>query len=180
MLKEEEETKKVTSLLMAQYKCSDTIKATEVTALALQNIVPNNQLNMQQHITQLVQKTVKAHLSTSSKKRKNSPGSKKPQSSLPQKEEGEPTAKKVSFCYPITNEEDDSEENSSLKKKKQKISHQSSSKKKQPPLKKKKQSSKKKQQKHQGNGNQGGKKKGANKGKNKRRKSNSTTRISTY
>ncbi len=79
--------------IIAQYKCTDVIKATEATALALQDTEPKNQLNMQQHITKLVQETVKTHLSTPSKKQKNSSGSKIPQPSLPQKEEGEPTYK---------------------------------------------------------------------------------------
>jgi hypothetical protein len=109
--------------IIAQYKCTDVIKATEATALALQDTEPNNQLNMQQHITKLVQETVKTHLSTPSKKQKNSSGSKKPQPSLTKKEEGEPNTKKVSFRYPITDEEDDSEENASSKKK-QKITEQ--------------------------------------------------------
>jgi hypothetical protein len=81
-LEEKAETKLVTSLISAQYKCDATITTTEATALAINGTSPNNQVNMQQRIKALVQETVKAHL-TPSKKRKNSPGSKKPRPSLP-------------------------------------------------------------------------------------------------
>jgi hypothetical protein len=81
-LEEKAETKLITSLILAQYKRDATITATEATALAINDTSPNNQVNMQQHIKALVQETVKAHL-TPSKKRKNSPGSKKPRPSLP-------------------------------------------------------------------------------------------------
>ena len=167
-LEEKAETKLVTSLISAQYKRDATITATEATALAINDTSPNNQVNMQQHIKTLVQETVKAHL-TPSKKRKNSPGSKKPRPSLPkEKNKGETTStattnatkKKVAFRYPLTNDKeeacDDNNDEEAPSKKKQKKSH--------PSLK-----SKKKQNKTNKKGNQGGKKKGAKRGKQRKK-----------
>jgi hypothetical protein len=169
-LEEKAETKLITSLILAQYKRDATITATEATALAINDTSPNSQVNMQHHIKALVQETVKAHL-TPSKKRKNSPGSKKPRPSLPKekKNKGETTStattnatkKKVAFRYPLTDDEeeacdDDNNNEEAPSKKEQKKSH--------PSLK-----SKKKQNKTNKKGNQGEKKKGAKRGKQRKK-----------
>ena len=145
-----EEKQIITSMISAKYKKNDTVKATEATALAIHDVSPEGETNMEQHLKNLIDQALKKkekekHTSTtpssppSNKKRKNSTGGKKPQSSLPQKEEGEPNTKKVSFRYPVTDTEEDTQNNTVKKKQK------TSPKKNQPTLKKKQQSSKKKQ-----------------------------------
>ena len=162
-LDREEEKQIITSMISAKYKKNDTVKATEATALAINDVSPEGQTNMEQHLKNLIDQALKKkekekHTSTtpssppSNKKRKNSTGGKKPQSSSPGNK-GE-TSKKVSFRYPITNTKEEEEEQPKSKKQKtsKKISNQTPPKKKtQPSLNAK--------------GNQGGKKKGVRRGK---------------
>jgi hypothetical protein len=86
-LDQEKEKKITTSLISAEYKLAETMKATEATALAISDTSPQGQINMEQHLKKLVQQVVKDQLTTpsSSKKRKNSPGGKTPQPSPPAK-----------------------------------------------------------------------------------------------
>jgi hypothetical protein len=182
-LDQEEEKQITTSLIMALYKQTETMKATEATALAVGDISPHGQSNMERHIQTLVNKAVQQQLtkttktkppsttkktSPSSKKQKNSPGGKKPQSSPPTKNaKGDKTTQatqqkkwKMSFRYPVsvtgkTNDKDEVE-HQPKKKQKQKQKQKHSNKK------ENHKTSQKKTQKRKGKGNQGGKKKGGN------------------
>jgi hypothetical protein len=49
-LDKQDETKTVSSLIEAKSKCDETLTATEATALAIHNITPSYQNNMEQHI----------------------------------------------------------------------------------------------------------------------------------
>jgi hypothetical protein len=164
-LDQDEETQITTSLISAEYKRAETMKATEATALAISDISPQGQINMEQHLKKLVQQVVKDQLTTpsSSKKRKNSPGGKKPQPSPPAKKKNGETSttqpkKKVCFRYPISDTEDSSSNDGEQhQKKKQKRSHQPSN----------QTTQKKTQNPKNGKGNQGGKKQGVSRGKKK-------------
>jgi len=178
-LDQEEEKQITTSLITALYKRTETMKATEATALAVGDISPHGQSNMEQHIQTLVNKAVQQQLtkttktkpppttkkpSTSSKKQKNSPGGKKPQSSPPAKNaKGDKTKqqkkRKVSFRYPVsdTGKINNDDEVEHQPKKKQKLSNKKENHK----------TSQKKTQRRKGKGNQGGKTKGGNGGKEK-------------
>ncbi len=134
-LDQEEEKQITTSLISAEYKRAETIQATEATALATSDISPQGQANMEQHLKKTSSKSCKrpTYHSIPSKKRKNFPGGKKPQSSPPVKKTNGETStsnlkkkKKVSFRYPISATEDSSNEEEQQPKKKQKRSHQAS------------------------------------------------------
>jgi hypothetical protein len=144
-------------MISCQYKCDETLKATEETALAINDISPQGQINMQQHVKKLVQDEVKNQL-TPSKKRKNFQGGKNPQPSSPVKRKNGDTSttrpkKKVSFKYPISDTEDSSIDEVKQPRKKQKLPHKTLI------------QSPKKNQKRNERGNQGGKKNGVRRGK---------------
>jgi hypothetical protein len=114
-LDQEEEKQIVTSMITAKYKRDDTVKATEATVLAIHDISPQGQSNMEQHIKNLIERALKEKekeitpkTPSSNEKRKISTGGKKPQPWSP-RNNGE-TSKKVSFRYPITNNEANKEE----------------------------------------------------------------------
>jgi len=101
-LDKQDETKTVSSLIEAKSKCDETLTATEATALAIHNITPSYQNNMEQHIKKLIDKAISKKLSTttaassstssstptfSPKKQKNSHCSNIPQPLLPKKGE---------------------------------------------------------------------------------------------
>jgi hypothetical protein len=85
------EQQTVASLLTAKYKKAEITRATEATALAINDLSSNGQNNMEQHLKKLIQEVLKDQLTkkTSSKKQKNSAGGKKPRPSPPTKENGE-------------------------------------------------------------------------------------------
>jgi hypothetical protein len=63
-LDKQDETKTVSSLIEAKSKCDETLTATEATALAIHNITPSYQNNMEQHIKKLIDKAISKKLST--------------------------------------------------------------------------------------------------------------------
>jgi hypothetical protein len=58
----DEEKQAIASLITAMYKKAETIKATEVTALALQDMSTNGQNNLEQHLKNLIQQVVRDQL----------------------------------------------------------------------------------------------------------------------
>ncbi len=138
-LDKQEETKTITSLIEAKFKRDETLTATEATALAIHDVTPSNQNNMEQHIKKLIDEAIRKKLSKSAttslspstltppqNKRKNSHGSKKPQTSLPKNKGGE---ENVSFRYHMSDndnnqEEEEEEENQHQQTKKQKKQNQ--------------------------------------------------------
>jgi hypothetical protein len=140
-LDKQEEKQNIMSMIAAKYKRSEILTATEATALAIHDISSSssNNTNMEQHIKKLIDEAINKKFKTSStapstpqqRKRKNSQGSKKPQSWLPKNKRGE---KNKSFRYPVpeknTNKKGEEEEEEEVqqshqqKMKKQKRSHQ--------------------------------------------------------
>jgi hypothetical protein len=100
-------------MITAKFKRNEILTATEATALAIHDVHPSNQNNMEQHIKNLINEAINCKLTNTqlttssspthhsssptspSKKRKNSQGSEKPQSLLPKTKRG--NYKKVSF-----------------------------------------------------------------------------------
>jgi hypothetical protein len=62
-LDRQEETKTVTSLIEAKFKRDETLTATEATALAIHDVTPSNQNNMEQHIKKLIDEAICKKLS---------------------------------------------------------------------------------------------------------------------
>jgi hypothetical protein len=62
-LDRQEETKTVTSLIEAKFKRDETLTATEATALAIHDVTPSNQNNMEQHIKKLIDEAISKKLS---------------------------------------------------------------------------------------------------------------------
>jgi len=80
----ENKIKKAAALLAAEFKKDKIITATVATAISIENTTTAN-VNMELHIKKLVEEAVKKHTSSN---QKNSPGSKKPQPSLPKTNKG--------------------------------------------------------------------------------------------
>jgi len=133
---QEEEKQTVASLITAQYKKAEIMKATEATALAIHDISTNGQKNMEQHLKSLIKqvldeqtKTPSSKKPSSKKQQKNYKGDKKPRAQSPIKKNGEQKRKNPSFRYQIP-ENEENEENSTTsieevqpKTKKVKFSH---------------------------------------------------------
>jgi len=64
-LDKQEETKTITSLIEAKFKRDETLTATEATALAIHDVTPSNQNNMEQHIKKLIDDAISKKLSKS-------------------------------------------------------------------------------------------------------------------
>jgi hypothetical protein len=58
-LDQEEEKQIITSMISAKYKRDDTVKATEATAIAIYDVSPQGQSNMEQHIKNLIERALK-------------------------------------------------------------------------------------------------------------------------
>jgi hypothetical protein len=119
-LDKKEEKQVITSMIAAKFKRSEILTATEATALAIHEISPTNQDNMEQHIKKLIDEAINKKLkktatsplpstsvptSTSTptppsqRKRKNFQGGKKPRPSPPKNKRGETT---TSFRYHVS------------------------------------------------------------------------------
>jgi hypothetical protein len=130
---QEEEKQTVDSLITAQYKKAEIMKATEATALAIHDISTNGQKNMEQHLKSLIKqvldeqtKTPSSKKPSSKKQQKNYKGDKKPRAQSPIKKNGEQKRKNPSFHYQIPENEENSTtsiEEVQPKPKKVKFSH---------------------------------------------------------
>jgi hypothetical protein len=130
---QEEEKQTVASLITAQYKKAEIMKATEATALAIHDISTNGQKNMEQHLKSLIKqvldeqtKTPSSKKPSSKKQQKNYKGDKKPRAQSPIKKNGEQKRKNPSFRYQIPENEENSTtsiEEVQPKPKKVKFSH---------------------------------------------------------
>jgi hypothetical protein len=127
-LDKKEEKQVITSMIAAKFKRSEILTATEATALAIHEISPTNQDNMEQHIKKLIDEAINKKLkktatsplpstsvptSTSTptppsqRKRKNFQGGKKPRPSPPKNKRGETT---TSFRYHVSDNDNSEEE----------------------------------------------------------------------
>jgi hypothetical protein len=158
-LDKEEKTKKAESQIMARFKKTAILNATEATAVAVNDTSSNNNTNMEQHIKKLVSDAIRAHAASNNnnnnKKRKNSPGDKTPQPSSPKNNKGK-SGKNTSQPTPSKKQKVDQDStannNGTESILKKKVRFQSPQ----------------KGRKHQ-KGHQEGKKKGVRKGKGKRK-----------